>query len=161
MDERYSGFYYPAPYGIGSGYSNYFALFPDGRWVNGNDYPCAEEGPIETLTLRRSGIWRVEGNRLVLRQLEKVVHVGGECRADAIECVPQGGTRRRVAEEAEIVVDLAAPGASGSGSGAPAADPDDRRASISLRIEGTCYFNLGRAEDYLEPPVPEDAASAG
>ncbi|MEZ5669934.1 MAG: hypothetical protein R3F55_21370 [Alphaproteobacteria bacterium] len=140
-----AGFYYIAPGGIGAGYADYYALFENGFWEYGDAYLCADDGALnEEAVPYRAGGWRRDGAILILNESARTVHTGGTCECDAIECRIVGGTVRTLHPMLDIVVDPAA---------ACASDRDpmaDLGVDLPcLTINGTGFFRLGRAEDYL------------
>lgn len=144
-DGGFAGFYHITPGGIGAGYSDYFALFEDGRWEFGNQYGCSEDGAANgERVLTRTGSWRSEGGVLVLGETERSVVRGGTCTCDAIACDIVDGVLTVETGVGDIEVDPAAACTSAHDPAEIAGHP-----LPCLTIEGTGYFRLGAAEELL------------
>ncbi len=144
--ESLAGFYHITPGGIGAGYSAHFALedlATHGVWSYGDQYECSEDGaPNDEWVAQRTGIWRVEGDTLVLTERSRITHRGGTCRCHAILCFLADSVTDFEHPGREIVVDLEAPCASEY-------DPMEMVGVElpCLTIEGTGYFRLGPVDE--------------
>ncbi|MBI2565711.1 MAG: hypothetical protein HYV63_01590 [Candidatus Schekmanbacteria bacterium] len=145
----HSGFYYLRPQGIGAGYTEYFALFRDGTWLQSTEHPCHEHNePIDELVLARRGQWSVTENRLAMIETERDVYRGGRFDCQGFWCEPAEGQLLTLRDDLVVAVEedrLSISIGSAATAGARVA---------TLWIEGTLYFNLGAAEDFVDPPAP-------